>query len=335
MHGGAKLGAAGALAALVLTGGAYAQSRMAALDLTWQAPLDVCPSREQVLAEVARVLGAAHVAQTAATARVEVAHATEGRWLAELSVDARGAHTERRFEAETCDAVASAAALILAIAIEGGVPAPRPAEVAPLPPGPAPLAHAETPAPPHDSQLVAAAAAVADKATLPSLAGGAEASFGFAYGTSTYRLRFLASASLFSSQVATVASHPGQGGSFALVGASARACASLIRGAFDFGPCLGAEVETMSVSGFGRSATPNASFTPQDATAQWLAPLGAALAALNLSRHVAIVARVEALVPLSRPVFRVHLLPPEGDLVVYQPSWLAARAAIGVEVRFF
>jgi hypothetical protein len=85
--------------------GAAAQPASPPVSLTWNSPPD-CPSREQVLAEVARVLAGSHQPRIPATARVDVARTEGGRWQAALSVDARDAHSERNLEAESCEAIA-------------------------------------------------------------------------------------------------------------------------------------------------------------------------------------------------------------------------------------
>jgi hypothetical protein len=96
---------------------ARAQTQPIALE--WKAPAD-CPTQDAVLGEVARVLG--HVPVGAPVrSRADVARADNGRWQAQLALATTGAQSQRLLVAESCEAIASATALIVAVAIEGGI----------------------------------------------------------------------------------------------------------------------------------------------------------------------------------------------------------------------
>jgi hypothetical protein len=324
MAGSAKLGCASAILAIAGAWRSHAQAAPPPVDLVWNAPAPQCPTRERVLAEVARVLGGSREPIAPASARVDVAAGQDGRWQAELSVDARGAHTERRFEAESCEAIASAAALIVAVAVEGGVAPEVPAATPQRAPGPSPLAQRDGST--HDSQLIVTAAGVIDDATLPAVGGGGEAGVGWAYRISIYRLRALVGASLFANQTFS------PGGSFTLLATSARTCGSIASGPFEFGPCLGADVDAMWASGVGWQQRHQASPLPY-----WASLLGSALVSWNFSRHIAIFARADGLISLEPPRFMASDVPPPipPDIPVHRPAPVAARGAFGIELRFF
>jgi hypothetical protein len=322
-----RVGLAIALLVLMDAEGAAAQPASLPVSLTWSAPAD-CPSREQVLAEVARVLGGSRQPRISATARVDVARTDRGRWQAALSVDARDAHSERNLEAESCEAIASGAALIVAGAVDGGVPPLAPTASPPKAPA-APPAEGGESAP--ASQLLVTAAGVIDDGTMPPIAGGGEVALGWSYATPTWRVRALASASYFPPETVNLSS--GEGGRFWLLTPSARACASIARGPFDLGPCIGAEIDLMMGSGVG-APTAGEPHKNSVGTGYWGSALGAILASWSLSRQIALFARADGLALLAQPTFVVSQA--GGYLSVYSPpSPLAWRAALGVELRFF
>ena len=145
---------------------------------------------------------------------------------------------------------------------------------------------------------------------------------GWAYRISIYRLRALAGASLFAKQAFS------PGGSFTLLATSARTCGSIASGPFEFGPCLGADVDAMWVSGLGWQQPPN------HQSVQWASLLGSAFVSWNFSRNIAIFARADALIPLEQPRFYA-VLKNGTDSTVHRPAPVAARGAFGIELRFF
>jgi hypothetical protein len=299
------------------------------VDLQWNAPAE-CPSRDAVLEDAARVLSQPPEPRAHATARANVMRDERGQWHAALSVDAGGAHSDRVLDAESCQAIAKAAALIVAIAVEGKGPTqpqPKPPPVPVQPPRPKASGHFESP-----SEFVVALSGLVDWGLLPAVAPGGELALGWAYRAPPFRVRAVASASLFGEQTATLPTSALEGGRFTAFGASARGCASLMKGGLDVGPCVGVEVDTMSAAGFGPSS---AGFIPLPrATATWPAALGSVLASYSLSRHVAIVLRAEGVLPLVKtPTFGV--VESSGkDIPLHEPA-AGVRAAVGIETRFF
>ena len=104
--------------------------------LTWQAPTG-CPGEAEVLIGVARVLDEGRRDRVAVTARVNVEQTRPSRWRGLVSLDTGDGRSDRVFEAESCAAVASAAALIIAVTAEGAASERAPAEPTPRPPPPA------------------------------------------------------------------------------------------------------------------------------------------------------------------------------------------------------
>jgi hypothetical protein len=297
----------------------HAQPPSPPVDLAWRVPAE-CPPREAVLGEVARLLAASHE-RTHATARADVVHDERGRWRAALSVDARGAHGERTLEAESCPAIASATALIIAVAVEGEIP-PPPAIPPPVATAPMPLPVASSPTR-SASQLIVAVAGVVDTAVLPSHAPGGQATLGWSYEWSRWRIRALASASFFAAQLAQSAAGAGR---FMPLTASARMCASIVEGVFDVGPCLGAEFDSMEGNGVSTA------FQPRQGFGVWGSALGSLLASWTLARRFAVFLDAGGLVSFTtRPTFVVQ----PGNLYVFTPSPAGLRGELGLELRFF
>jgi hypothetical protein len=298
-----------------------------------------------VLSDVAHEVGPRGDQASGVIARAVVTHEERGLWRSELVIEIGTAKGERLLEAQTCEGVASAAALIIAIAIETGAP-PAPPSVpvpvavpVPVPvPVPAPvIMPAERPLTPtspvdslpRDAKLLLALAGVVDSGTLPSLAPGLEASIGGSYGTSIWRGRITAAGEYFASETAGVTdgARPGEGGRFTLLSLSGRACVSRTVSTFDLGPCLGGEVDAMSGEGVDSTTTTTGH-------GQWGALSGSAFGAWHPIGPLAVFLRLDAIVPLARPNF-VLMEGPSTAISVHHPAVISPRAALGIELRFF
>jgi len=287
-----------------------AQAQAVPIELAWKAPAE-CPAQDAVVGEVARVLG----------------HLPAG---APLELATKSAQSQRQLVAASCEAIASATALIVAVAIEGGVmpESPRAAQLntasndGRAPAGP----------PFFRSQLLVSAAGVLDDGAMPTIAGGFELGIGWTGAWRAWRVRLLASAALFPDQ-RKLADEPrlatnSEGGDFRLLDASGRACGGIVLGSFDLGPCVGAEFDSIDAWG-----TPNVA-SPGHTSAQWISLSGSALAEGQFTRAFALFARVDGLVPLAHP--RFVIAQPDGSQAgVHRPSTVALRLAFGLEVRIF
>ena len=299
--------------------------------LTWKAPAG-CPGEAEVLIEAARVLDAGRRDRVAVTAHVDVEQARTSRWRGLVSLDTGDGRSHRVFEAESCAAIASAAALIIAVTAEGATSArvaeePTARWLPPAPAVPAVVERAATARPAPQSELSIAAAAVMDAGIMPDgPAGGGEVSLGIGLRTSGWRLRASAGGAYFPAQT-TILAAGSAGGRFALLSLSLRACGLAVRGRFEAGPCLGGELNRMSGSGVGSSAL----FDAEEASGWWGAALAGAVASWRLSPLMALFARGEAVLTPAEPRF---VLQP-GTVVVHSPSRAAGRAALGIELRFF
>jgi hypothetical protein len=334
------------LAALLLeawTAQARAQPAAPDVDLTWNAS-PPCESREAVLAEVARVAGppqGLRALRAPVRARVTVTSSALASWHAEVEVETPRGESDRAFDAESCGAVVSAVAIMVAVAADGASPAPNDAgsksepEMALGPRVPERRVAAPASAPPDSredarSRFEGTLGAVLDPRSLPSFTAGGEIGAGWTLRRVSWRFRAVATATLLVPRSTVLAS--GEGASFWLFGGSGRVCAAGIAGRIDVGPCAAAEVDTMWASAV---RGPGPSFRAENGNAVWWAVGGSVIAAVAVSDQVGVFVRGDGLVPLARPTFIVDRAQPALPLPVYRaPSW-TARAALGVETRFF
>jgi hypothetical protein len=139
------------LAALLLCWPRAAQGQPAAdIALDWQAPAE-CPDQNSVLDETARILRGT-TATTRVAARAVVERDVNGSWRVSLETETESGTGRRDVLADSCPAVASAVALILALVVDPNavLAEPEPASEPPPPPArpPFPVRAAPPTAPP-------------------------------------------------------------------------------------------------------------------------------------------------------------------------------------------
>jgi hypothetical protein len=311
---------------------AAAQTQVPTIDVHWAAP-PVCPPRDAVLAEVRRLLGPLGGGGESVVARADVTQASSGRWSASLRIGMEGAESRRDFEAETCSALASAVALIVAIASDAraaATVAAAPSEAreglpAALSPALRPIAAATRAE--DRGQLELTLGAALDAKLLPNASPGGALGIGWSLRRSWWRVWALAGAAVFAQETAHVAT--GESGTLALVASSARACVTFVAAPFEAGPCAGVEVDYM----WATAATGDPSFTFRQAHQAWATLAGAVLAAVRLAPSLAIFGQLDGLVPLEQPRFDVRK--GEQTVEVHRVPAEAARAILGLEARFF
>src|SRR5450631_2863121 len=286
----------GALVASVVALGSarLATAQIRPLVVIWQAPPE-CPTAAHVQAEVEGNLAHSAARPVPVLALVSVRAPTGGRWQASLLFQAGYTRAERRFEAESCEAIASAAALIIALWADGG-PDALPVDQASDKPRIAPGVD------PDRTRFVLMLNGILDWGTMPDPpAGGMEAAGGPIWTVPGWRLRALAGLSFFPNRRTPLTVGIDQA-DFQL---------------FKLGPCAGVELAIMHGSGT----------TLQDSTQLWLSLLGSALASWSISPAVAVFGRVEVVVPTTQKSFAT------GNVVYAVPD-VAVRGALGLELRF-
>lgn len=343
-------------AAAVMTAGVVALGQQASpsVELAWTAPPE-CPSRAAVLAEVRTLLegGAASAHPVEATAVVERAGP---RWRVELTIRSDQGSGARSLGADSCLALGSAVALIVALAVD---PSRRvPADAGALPPTAKPaegsLADADAAPPPSSSAPAAPAGPAArsrprpaeESADGPRLAVGAEGAVdlgtlpspavgGALVVAGLYRsVRVEVRGRIFASQRAADVARPAQGVDLAYLGLDARACLAVLatgrvsREGVAVSPCLGVDLSRITGSGFGGSKT-------FSGDGSWSAFEPGLLGTWALASSVALRVGVDLLVPTSRPGFVV--LAPDGSTAesLHRPAPIAGRVDLGAELRFW
>jgi hypothetical protein len=315
-----------------LGGAAWAAPELRSVTLVWDAP-EGCPTADEVLDEVDRTLVEPGGTLIPVTATVRVSAGPGEVWQASLTLDFRGARTERRFRAESCGAIAAATAVIIAIAVEDASEAPLNQTGAsstqdgdkPPPPITAPPAAAE-----RASQLFVMVNGLVDRDTMPSPpAVGFEVAVGRRWGADRWRLRLVAGADFFPSQPPADVPYIGAvNGTFWLVGVSGRGCLGVAMSRLEIGPCLGAELVAMHASDAGNLNSGLTSLANQ--TLYWVSLLGSIAASWNVSPPMDVVLRADLVVPTKQRVFGL-----EGNVLnAYQVPARAFRGALGIEVRF-
>src|SRR4051812_3317570 len=160
----------------------------------WNAPPE-CPTAARVEAEVENNLARAGAAPAPVVAMVSVSGPTDGRGQASLLFQVGFTRAERRFEAESCPAIASAAALVIALWAEGRPDVPPPPPAPARNPEQAPIAPSGAPA---GTPFVLMLNGLLDWGTMPdSPGGGMEVAGGPIWTFPTWRLRALGGLGFF------------------------------------------------------------------------------------------------------------------------------------------
>jgi hypothetical protein len=334
--------AAGIVAALAASGLGHARLRAAGAEpvaVIWNAPTG-CPTAQAIHDEVEKTLGGSLKELAPVAAAVSVLEAAGGRWQASLVVHSHGKRAERQFEAESCEALAAAAGLIIALAAEGGDdgPPPRPAPEV-RPPAPERLA-APAIAPSISSGPARLASAwnrsgeflqlggLVDGGTMPSTPSvGLEAALGESWNTALWRLRVSAGAGFFLPQAPSSPLSQGTpAGQYWVLSFSARGCLTAALARFEIGPCLGGELVAMRATSIGGTAA--------QSTQYWPSPMGSLVATLAFASNAVLFARTDIAFPGTRRTFLSD--EPNGiHAEIYRVDAHAVRGAMGVELRFF
>jgi hypothetical protein len=319
--------AIGALASLALVighaGAARAVEGPGPVTLTWDAPAG-CPTGDQVAGQVDRTLAKLAGATPPLRATAHVTGGPGQTWQGRLILDVSGVLTEREFQAESCEAMASAAALIIAVALDEASDQPLPA---PAPPPPVVVAQpAPPPAPARRASFFLGVNAVVDYDTLPTPpAVGAELAVGRASAVRAWRLAWIVGATVIPNLRPAVSQMGSVAGEFWLFGLSGRGCLHVAESKVEIGPCLGTELVAMRASDGG--ANPVAVSTD---TRAWFSLLASLSGAYHAAPSLDVTLRADAVMPMARPDF--HTLTHAN--VAYQVPGVAFRGALGLAWRF-
>lgn len=319
-----------------------ARGEPSGLVVRWVAPLG-CPAEDSVKRDIEARVGARPV-RSGAEARVEAWPSEAGGWKASIEVSAGGQTTRREVHGDTCESVARAAAVVVAVDAIVDVlappqeeaageplpprPAPSPPEPPALPPTPPAPPPSRAPAPPAPTTLVRprslhlsmGALAVADVGMLPSAAPGGEVHLAWepSWWSAEIASTFLAPETGNLSSVA-----PGQGAELWLAQLGGRLCGAYRTALVQVGPCAGLHAGWLFANGVG-AVTKTESGSALLALSSW-----GGRATVRLARHVRARFEAEAIVPWERPTFDI-----KNAGTVFRPSAAAFRGGLGVDVSF-
>lgn len=321
---GLALGVFGALM------GAGATASASELRFSWTAPND-CPSSAAVASRVAR--------SDKANAKDEPLDAEgtverkDDRFRLTLRTKRGDTRGERTLEASTCEGLADATAVVLAVAIappDDSPDTPAPTVVKTEAPkatiDPAAGRDADRPATApesrdvlRDHELALGAALTTDTGSLPATAAGATISVAWTPG----RFRLEGIGALYGSQTRTT-ENGAAGADLSLLVFGGRACWAALTQPIEIGPCLGGSAAILSANGFG------AKEENFDTGGRWATASAGAQIRFPIASWLALRGGVDALAAVTRPRFVV-----EGEGAVHRPSALGLRAQLGAELLFF
>lgn len=312
------------------------------VDVAWSAPPE-CPSRASVVAEVRTILEGSTVTAHPVGARAAVTRTKQG-WHVELAIQSDQGSGERSLDAGSCTELASAVALIVALAVDPTRRAPGPppppeatptAAVDALPPSAARPEEAEQDDGP---RLAIGAVGAAELGTLPSPAVGGAIALAGLYG----RARLEARGVIFASQRANDPSRPTQGVDLRYLGLDLRGCFAVFatgraaRKAVAISPCFGFDVSRLSGRGFGgETAGLTAPTSTLAGSGALLGFEGGLLGTWALGSIVALRVGLDLLVPTSRPAFVVLASDGTTAATLHRPAAIAGRIDLGAELRFW
>jgi hypothetical protein len=302
------------------------------LNLSWIAPAE-CPTAAEVVADVLR-LRAWDAPLPPLQAAVEVARGSSGAWSVSIRTVSEAGTSTRSMAGESCAALAQAAALYLALALEASgavslsVPEPTDPSAPKDPPSivvpgdATPLtARARTfPDEPTTTDglrhLSLAASLRVDSATLPRPVGGAELSAAWRAGA----LRLEAAGTYWFQQRDLLLQAPAAGGDFSMISAALRICTQFGGGSFAIGPCLAFNVDHVHANGYGAFEIAGGSTT-------WPGGALGGIAAWRFVRWGMVRATADADAPFARPRFIVV-----NSDAQHRPAAVSMRLGIGVEL---
>jgi len=326
-------------------GRAVASDAAALVVLEWAAP-EGCPDGAYVEREVHRLLGDASAGSPYMQARAQVRQEKSGRWHIELRTMGRQGPGVRTVTAESCPALADAAALILALAIDpqrvaanrSTTTAAPSATAQPVPDAasastgvPSPSASPQTPTHPEQDvprstspppvRFAVAASAVLDTGTLPAVAAGLAARLAATPATLS-SLRLELGAGIFADDATT--SPRTRSGTFSLRTFDAGGCMVTPVGRLELGACANVELAWLSAAGLYESAVSRGE-------AEWAVLRVRATAAYAFFPAWAIRADLGGGFDVTQPEF-VSAGAEQG--LIHRPARYTARGALGLELRF-
>ena len=301
------------------------------LSFVWRAP-EGCPAASHVETEIDKLLGGPARDHARDELRVQATVDHGAGWLVTLETASKTANGHRTIEAATCQGLANATALIVALMIDPDAVAARSAQTKPADvPIPAPLPAA----PPTLAPVVApttvprgrttfgfvGASAAGNLGVLPGPDAGASVTLGLV--RPRWRIEARAVYGFRQVRSETLSNPPDAYGRFSFTAGTLSGCLSFAQPRMEWGPCVGAELGIVRGQGFGASQTTSES-------SPWFGLGAGAFLAIKAKGWLYFPVHADAVVPLWRPRYVFQNVPTP----IFQSWPVGARLTAGVELRF-
>jgi hypothetical protein len=329
---------------LVVCASGRAQAKVA-VAFEWSAPAG-CPSATQVRAEIDQLLGAPIDESASVDLTVHAAVEQREQWLVTLDTHSGGTDGHRTFESATCQGLASATALIVALMIDPDAvaaqaskakeaePAPQPAPTAtpapdgptldgPAPATPTPEVPASAAPPPGPRTLfgIVGLGAAGHLGILPGADVGLAAQIGLLRGP--WRIELRGAYGPHEVRSDPVADASNAYGKFRFWAATLAGCWMVARAWGGFGPCADIEVGVVHGEGVGSTKTTSAA-------ALWYGMGAGAGLVVEATSWLHFPIHADAIVPWHRPNYIFENV----DQPIFRAWPVGGRLTLAAEAQF-
>jgi len=289
------------------------------LELEWNAGAG-CPDRASAEAAIREILGP-HVTtgEPASVVQVDISALDDGRWGARILTRGPYGSGDRRFEGPTCNLVADAAVLVVAMTVDPTAIAKRIQSMKEASQGAGPSS-APRPAQPRP-RILAGLRAAADVGSLPGPTGGLGVVLGVQFG----RWHLEGEATAWLPRLALAPPAPLRGGEIGLYSASLRACWDGVQSAtreLRLGACL--EGEAGVTTGQGTTGIAE----PDQTSGLWVATFAGVTARQVSASGLVPWLSLDIGTPSRRPMYVIES--GASRVFVFQASEVVARASLGL-----
>ena len=296
----------------------------------WRAP-EGCPPASAVEVEIEHLLGGPASEHARADLQVQATVERGSMWSVTLETASKTASGHRTIEAATCQGLANATALIVALMIDPdavalrtstakGEEAQLPSRPVPTPAQTEPVAESGHPGTWISHGLLGVAAA-GSLGVLPSPDVGGSASVGVL--GSRWRVEARAVYGLRRPQSEALADPPGAYGRFSFIAGTLAGCRAFLGPRLEMGPCASAEAGAVRGQGFGPLQT-----TTKDTP--WFAVGAGGFLAIQANAWLYFPIHADVVFPLWRPYYVFSNVPTP----IFRSWFAGGRLTAGVEVRF-
>jgi hypothetical protein len=290
--------------------------------LEWLAPAD-CPSSRQVEAEIARLLGGPAHGPAGDDLRVRASVGHNRLWSVTLETSSGTSNGRRTLSATTCEGLANATALIVALIIDPNAVAEhsREAEKTEQKAPATPVAEPPTAPRARTINVLAGLGATGSLGALPSPDLGLGAGLGLS--GPLWRIEARVAYSTWWVKSSTMVDPAGAYGRFRLLTAMLAGCLISHRSSFDWGACL--DFESGAVQGEGVGVTMDSA-----KTTPWLGLGAGGFLALRATPWLLFPFHIDAIVPLWRPDFTFEGV----ESPIFRARAVGGRMTAGIEFQF-